>query len=70
MYYDYKIRDNRSKSTISTGILKYPQLINLLIDYNFTLENELQNINLISDSDVLIIVKGDYEVKIIERRCY
>lgn len=70
MYYDYKIRDNRSKSTISTGILKYPQLTNLLIDYGFTLENELQNINLISDSDVLIIVKGDYEVKIIERRCY
>ena len=70
MYYDYKLRDNRSKSTISTGVLDYTTLINLLVDYDFTEENELQNINLMSDCDILIIVKGAYEVKIIERKSY
>lgn len=70
MYYDYKLRDNRSKSTISTGVLDYTALINLLVDYDFTEENELQNINLMSDCDILIIVKGAYEVKIIERKSY
>lgn len=70
MNYDYKLRCNTTKSTVSTGLLSYPALVDLLVDYGFTEENELQNINLISDCDILIIVKGKYEVKIIERRSY
>ena len=70
MNYDYKLRDNVTKSTVSTGLLPYPALVDLLVDYGFTEENELQNINLISDCDILIIVKGKYEVKVIERRSY
>ena len=68
MDYDYKIRNNTTKQTISTGLLNYTKLVDLLVTYGFSEENELQNINLISDCDILIIVKGDYEVKVIERR--
>lgn len=68
MNYDFKIRCNLTKKTLTSGILSYPNLVDMLTIYGFSEQNELQNINLLSDSDILIIVKGNYEVKIIERK--